>query len=287
VVSDPRVSGPGVPAAGVPDPNAPPAGAPADPDDFLSFPRGPSAGDCVHAVFERADFRDRQTWDAAIDEALGRHPQRLKGVADREARPRLQRMLAAMLENVVAARLPGDVSLAALANTERLNELAFHLPAGGLSAAALNRLLKQSGYAAPRLGFGRLEGYLTGFIDLVFRQAGRWFLVDWKSNYLGDRADDYGAAQIEAAMAEAGYTLQYLLYTVALVRYLSHRLAGFDYERDFGGVLYVFARGVRPAWADRISGTARGVFHHRPDLRVVEALDRLIAGVAGGESRAA
>ena len=77
---------------------------------------------------------------------------------------------------------------------------------------------------------------MKGFIDLVFETEGRYYLVDYKSNWLGMSLEDYHAARLPAVITQAGYPLQYLLYTVAVHRYLRHRLAGYDYDRDFGGV---------------------------------------------------
>jgi hypothetical protein len=96
--------------------------------------------------------------------------------------------------------------------------------------------LAAHGYPLPRLGFPPLDGYLKGFIDLVFCHANRFHVLDWKSNHLGFAAADYGQQQVAAAMAEHGYHLQYLIYCVALHRYLRCRIADYDYDRHFGGV---------------------------------------------------
>ena len=76
-------------------------------------------------------------------------------------------------------------------------------------------------------------------------------------------------------MQEQGYHLQYLLYTVALHRYLRQRLRGYDYDQHVGGVNYVFLRGVRPAWT-QADGSAAGVFFHKPQREAIEALDALL-----------
>ncbi len=261
-------------------------GAGAAADDFLGFPRGPSAGDCMHAAFEAAEFGDPQSWPDAAQRALLMHPQALPGVPASEAQPRLARMLASALGHVLRARLPEGIVLAEVPPQRRLVELAFHLPAAGLTAPALNALLREHGFAAPRLAFAPLDGYLTGFIDLVFEQGGRWWIVDWKSNHLGTRADDYRPAALQDAMSTHGYALQALLYTVALHRWLGARLAGYDYDRHVGGALYVFARGVRPDWADA-QGEAAGICRISPSRAVIEQLDALIGrGVPAGRSAA-
>ena len=92
----------------------------------------------------------------------------------------------------------------------------------------------------------------------MFEHEGRFFILDWKSNHLGDTPTHYGQDAMAAAMRDQGYHLQYLLYLVALDRYLRHRLAGYDPEQHLGGAVYLFVRGVRPDWRD-----ANGAPHRR------------------------
>jgi len=120
----------------------------------------------------------------------------------------------------------------------------------------------------------RLQGYLRGFIDLVFEQQGRYWVLDWKSNHLGERPADYAAAALERAMAAHGYTLQALLYLVALHRHLARRLPDYRYEQHVGGALYLFVRGVRPGWLDA-HGAPGGVHLWRPPLALVERVSAL------------
>jgi exodeoxyribonuclease V beta subunit len=83
-------------------------------------------------------------------------------------------------------------------------------------------------------------------------------------------------------MATAGYVLQSLLYTVALHRHLRLRLGAsrYAYEQNFGGVLYLFVRGMAGPTTPRceVSGHALGVHGHRWSPEVVHALDEALAG---------
>ncbi|MBL8422906.1 MAG: exodeoxyribonuclease V subunit beta [Candidatus Accumulibacter phosphatis] len=257
------------------------SGPPADigPDDILLFARGPAAGDCVHALFERIDFTDPGRWPAIIDEVLASHPLSPAGPPDGDSARRPARMLRRLLDDVLATSLPGGIVLSTVGRRQRLVELGFNLPAR-LTAPRLNDWLATHGYPLPRLGFPPLDGYLKGFIDLVFCHANRFHVLDWKSNHLGFAAADYGQQQVAAAMAEHGYHLQYLIYCVALHRYLRCRIADYDYDRHFGGVYYLFVRGVRPDWrAVGADGerSACGVYHHRPPRSTIESLDTLLS----------
>ena len=261
-----------------------------DDDDPLHFPRGPAAGEAIHLVFESVDFTDAGTWPGAVAAALDKL--RAMGVPDApgaQGQALRSRMLARLLAGTLETPLPlgtaTPLRLADLPSSRRLVELEFHLPSHRLDAAALNDALAQAGYAVPRLSFATLRGFLKGFIDLVFEHEGRWFILDWKSNHLGDTPTHYGHADMAGAMADHGYHLQALLYLVALDRYLRHRLAGYDPERHLGGAAYLFVRGVRPDWCDA-AGAPTGVWFHRPHPATLARLSALLEPIASQEATA-
>jgi len=262
-------------------PVRPDAGAPWLPaeDDPLLFPRGPAAGEAIHLAFEQVDFTERATWRAGIAAALQKL--RTMGVANApgdDGGVLRARMLARLLEGTLDTPLPLEtplpLRLADLPASRRLVELEFHLPSHRFDADALNAALADLGYAMPRLAFAALRGFLKGFIDLVFEHEGRFFVLDWKSNHLGDTPAHYGQQAMAAAMRDQGYHLQYLLYLVALDRYLRHRLAGYDPARHLGGAVYLFVRGVRPDWR-QADGAPAGVFFHRPTADAIARLSAL------------
>jgi exodeoxyribonuclease V beta subunit len=255
-----------------------PAFRPAD-DDPLHFPRGPAAGEAIHQAFELATFTEPATWPAAVQAAL--RLLRTLGVPDAPGdddgalRTRmLARLLEATLDTPLPLGTPQPLRLAELPSLRRLVELEFHLPSHRFDAEALNGILATHGVEMPRLAFPVLRGFLKGFIDLVFEHAGRYFVLDWKSNHLGDTPDRYGQEPMAAAMRDQGYHLQYLLYLVALDRYLRHRIAGYDPDLHLGGAVYLFVRGVRPDWRDA-QGAPTGVFFHRPASAMIARLSAL------------
>jgi len=130
-------------------------------------------------------------------------------------------------------------------------------------------------YAArvARVSQPRLRGFLEGFIDLVFCHNNRWFLLDYKTNRLGPRAVDFAQSQLSETMFRHDYLLQYHLYTVALDRFLRQRVRGYAYERDFGGVVYLFVRGF-----DAQRTPTQGVYFHRPEQAVVQAISSVLNG---------
>lgn len=120
---------------------------------------------------------------------------------------------------------------------------------------------------------GRLNGLLVGFIDVVFCWQGRWYVIDYKTTNLGPRFSDYTPERLAGAMAEHDYILQYHLYVVALSQFLKQRQPDFDIERDFGGVLYLFLRGIDPR-AKHLGG----VFFDRPEPELIESLGKVLNG---------
>ncbi|MBV8628671.1 MAG: PD-(D/E)XK nuclease family protein, partial [Paraburkholderia sp.] len=244
------------------------------PDDILGFPRGASAGECLHLMFELADFTDRQSWPAAIERALRERP----APAVPELAQRMPAMMHNLLADVVSTELVPGMTLAALDPKRRLDELEFLFAAHALDFQALRELLLAHGYPDVALEAGVLRGFVKGFIDAIVEFDGRYWIIDWKSNHLGDTPEDYAAASLDAAMASHAYHLQALLYTVALHRYLRMRVRGYDYETHVGGYLYLFVRGVRPEW--RMSEGAAGVHTRRPSAELVFALDALMEGGA-------
>jgi exodeoxyribonuclease V beta subunit len=241
--------------------------------DVFAFPRGARAGVCLHAIFERLDFtqRDREWLETLVSRTLTGHG------LDAEA---WTPTVADWVERVLATPLDqSGLTLATVAPERRLDELEFTYPVSALRAEALRRVLEQHGYAAgpfreriENLEFSPLRGYMKGFIDLVFEAGGRFYLVDYKSNWLGPGPAAYRRPCLDEAMARESYLLQYLIYTVALHRYLRLRVPDYDYPRHFGGVFYLFLRGMDPTL-----GPARGVFHDRPAPVLVAALDELMA----------
>jgi exodeoxyribonuclease V beta subunit len=115
-----------------------------------------------------------------------------------------------------------------------------------------------------------LEGYLKGYIDMVYVHDQRWYVVDYKTNHLGDDVSDYGRDQLQQAMAHGHYYLQSHLYALALHRHLTRTLLGYEFKRHFGGIQYLFIKGMIPESHDT------GVFFERPPLARLMALSDLL-----------
>jgi exodeoxyribonuclease V beta subunit len=259
------------------------AAEPEKPSDIFAFPRGPRAGKCLHAIFERLDFAhaDRDAVRNIVNEALAGYG--FEQLWCETLCDMIGRVLETPLE--MPPERGRDMRLSGLSREHCLHELSFYFPLKAITPKKLRVLFSPSGGVIDnipeRIGslrFQPVEGFMRGFIDLVFEHTGRYYLIDWKSNHLGSRAEDYGPEALGAAMRDDLYVLQYHLYAVALHEYLKGRVRDYDYDRHFGGVFYVFLRGVDPA-----KGLDCGIFRDRPARGLIEALSEgLVAGARQG-----
>jgi len=254
-----------------PEPETEP-GAPTDP--IFMFPAGTQAGHCLHRLFQDLDFPHAagEVLTRTVRDLLDRYGGLDTGrAADRDWAPVVEELVTNALDTWLDPA--ASLRLRDITAADRISELEFHFPVAGLSPESLRAALAVSeahADAAEGLGFEPMRGLMHGFIDLVFRREGRFYLVDYKSNRLGDRLTAYGHDGLRIAIRRHRYDLQYLIYTLALHRFLGWRLSDYDYRTHFGGVYYLFLRGMRPH-----SGPRYGVWYDRPSCALIEALDRL------------
>ncbi|MEG2225688.1 MAG: exodeoxyribonuclease V subunit beta [Citrobacter sp.] len=230
------------------------------------FPRGASPGTFLHSLFEDLDFTQPvdPRW---VEEKLA------LGGYDAHWTPVLTEWLDAILQ---APLNETGVSLSHLSAREKQVEMEFYLPISQpLMASQLDALIRQYdplSAGCPALEFMQVRGMLKGFIDLVFRHQGRYYLLDYKSNWLGEDSSAYTQQAMASAMQAHRYDLQYQLYTLALHRYLRHRIADYDYERHFGGVIYLFLRGIDS------ENPQQGIYATRPDGELIALMDEMFVG---------
>ena len=237
----------------------------------LDLPAGAHFGNLVHTCLEQHPFTE-----LAGGEVLGESLPRLAHRYGVSVDPSI---LQRLITNVVTTGLIGPDSalvgpnfcLADLAEAELIKEMpfTFHLPVG--TTEGLNRLLAGEEAVTP-LSAKSLRGFMTGFVDLFCQFQGKYYILDYKTNYLGDRQDDYGPAGLARAMAAHNYGLQYWLYSLVIHRFLTGLRPDYRYASHFGGVLYLFVRGMDPA------RPGSGVYAARPDQTRLAELDAYLGG---------
>lgn len=228
---------------------------------FRQLKKGAITGNLLHQVFENIDFSNAGSWQNEIRRSVLRFAPQQKDMYE----PMLYRMMTEILNAPI--HMESGFKIADIVPEKRIQEFEFDFPVNAFSAAALESLSDENIQVNVKSA-GELEGIMNGKIDLFFEHKGKYFILDWKSNYLGDTLQDYSAEALSAAMNDNNYHLQYLIYTIALKKYLESRLK-FDYHTDFGGVIYLFLRGVRR------DGRC-GIFTTKPSVEKIAALEKMI-----------
>jgi len=251
------------------------------------FPRGSRAGNFFHEIFEHIDFAATEPADLleVVTEKFE------KFGFSREFQGPSHDLLLGQAMNAVRDTLETSLDakglrLADIERERRFNELEFRVPVahgGARDSVTVRRLASvfaehpspevPVGYAerVERLRFSSLHGYLKGYIDLVFFHEGLWYVVDYKTNHLGEQLADYDQPRMQRAMADSHYYLQYHLYTLAVDRFLRRVEPRYDYESSFGGVFYLFIKGLCP-------GQKTGIFFEKPPRARLAALSALLDG---------
>jgi exodeoxyribonuclease V beta subunit len=234
----------------------------------------------MHEIFEKFDFAGKSRGRA---EDLVKAGLKKYGFGEE-----WQEAVCDMVEEVVTTPFhapEGLFSLSDIRPGKWLCELEFFFPLKFVTSEILGNCLCKwgNGYEAVdllalahSLRFRQAKGMLRGFMDMVFEHQGRFYLLDWKSNHLGYRVEAYGKEGVKTVMDQKLYSLQYLLYTVALNRYLSLRVREYRYESHFGGVLYLFVRGMV-----RTRGEEFGVFRDRPSPGLIDELTNCLIQAGG------
>ena len=238
-------------------------------DSRFRFPASSTSGACLHRVLELTDFSAgvRSEHVAATLVAFGLEKQLTQGTCS---------WLNRVLRTPVG---PQGLTLSAISRRDRLTEVEFNLRADQVDDRAIAQRIALDEPLAVELATRPWSGYLGGFIDLVVRHHGRYFIVDWKSNWLGAELSDYGYAGMRAAVQQHAYALQYTLYSVAMHRHLRARLRDYRIERDFGGVLYLFIRGIGASGAAAAdSKEIPGVWYRPCNPVLIQAVDQLLLG---------
>jgi len=225
-------------------------------DLFLSkFPGGVRTGTCLHELLERCDFSRSSHWEAVIRSGVERHfPDGDDALLDWRVDQVIE-LMERLTQGIFADGRGGGIELAALSPRACIPEMEFYFPIEAVDVAKLEQVLESwssrvgLNYRATQYLPRRIDGYLTGSIDLFFTQEGRYYLLDWKTNSpLEGQArakSSYDREGMHAHMCHGQYYLQALIYSVAASAYLRQRLGvDFDWDRHIGGFIYCFVRGL-------------------------------------------
>ena len=110
---------------------------------------------------------------------------------------------------------------------------------------------------------------MHGYVDLIFEADEKYYILDWKTNHLGSDLSDYSPEKLRANVVENKYHLQYMIYTIALKKYLDKKLPDFIYPEHFGGVIYAYVRGMR-------KNAKTGIYFDKPAEKTIAGFEEMI-----------
>ena len=240
--------------------------APPDADIRYTYPRGTAPGSALHAVLERIRPDNRRDWRRYLEHdnrqwQLGLEPTQLDACEN-------------WLEAIQYCELPQSrISLGASKQGAHRSEYGFTLGSdarAALDIPAINAHFAAHGHPLHLSDKHRHIRYLRGEIDHLYQHDGRYYILDYKTNHLGNSPADYTPENIRAAMGDHHYWLQAALYQVALHRLLQTRLADYDPARHLGGIEYLYLRGIDPAHP------ANGKYGWNYPPEFIAGLDRIL-----------
>lgn len=229
----------------------------------IKFPSSNKVGNLLHKFFESTSFNQSISIEkvAKLCEQLDLNENWIE--------PTKQ-----WFENIMQTPFADPTfSLNQIDEKQRLNEWQFYLRLSNPNALPeLNKLLKKHSPISknlPDLNLLELEGFIKGYVDCIVKIYDKFYILDYKSNALSAFGYDFSQQNIEKEIGKSRYDLQYILYTLAIHRYLKFRLGNnYDYDKDFGGIAYLFLRGM--------NGTSNsGVYFEKPSKQLIEEMDLL------------
>jgi len=242
------------------------------------FPKGAGPGTFLHELLE---WCTQQGFQQVVD-----NPAQLREQLTRRCSTRgwsewvepLEQWLLALIRQPIPLSRTGTQSASLAQLTTLRPELEFWFESCHVSTRAMDQLVTHhtlNGADRPQVNDRSFNGMLKGFIDLVFEHDGQYYVLDYKSNTLGDNDSAYTDQAMGDAILDKRYDLQYILYLLALHRLLKARLPDYDYDTHIGGAVYLFLRGVNAPTA--------GAFTDKPPKTLIEQLDAMFDGNTPGE----
>ncbi|MDI9357764.1 MAG: UvrD-helicase domain-containing protein [Phycisphaerales bacterium] len=230
---------------------------------FEELKRGAQIGIMFHEITEAINWQDSKNWEYAIKKILKR-----KSITERIGGN--EEKIISLLTEISETTIPIKDSnpniepfqFKDIDNATKITELEFNIPVKAFQTERWQQLAEMYNLNLRNL---EVEGILNGKIDLFFKVNNRYYILDWKTDYLGNQVSDYTTNNISKAMSDSNYYLQCLIYTIAIKKYLTHCIPNFDYEQDFGGVIYAYIRGIR-------KNGKTGLLINKPDKLVINAM---------------
>ena len=253
--------------------------------------KGAHSGNLLHDILEDSNFSQSSDTDSNLLEStkwpLVKYGELAIGFSEADLMMWLDEILATPL-----CSSDNDIETFSLSDVpahKTLRESEFYFPMESANVAALEKLLtdhrksklmnecmyNQGKISPVRLpSYKTLKGMMHGFIDLVFEENGKYYVCDYKSSHLGDGFNDYNQMALRQNIEGNYYDLQYLIYSLALHRHLKQNLVKYGPDEHFGGVYYLYLRGMTNDEPHR----GAGVYYQHITSKELNQLDELFLG---------
>ncbi|MBL4940282.1 MAG: exodeoxyribonuclease V subunit beta [Colwellia sp.] len=248
--------------------------------------KGAHSGNLLHNILEHSNFiNSKETNNNCLESIkwpLMSYGELVSGFTETD--------LVAWLDEIVNTPLSAnrdsvdDFCLAQIPIAKTLRESEFYFPMEQAKVTALSTLLTDHRIAnrddkhtvqPVRLpSYKTLKGMMHGFIDLVFEQEGKYYVCDYKSSHLGGSFTDYNHMALRTNIEKNYYDLQYLIYSLALHRHLKEKLPNYSIEQHFGGIYYLYLRGM----TDNKNHHGAGVYYRQITSNELMQLDAIFLG---------
>lgn len=239
--------------------------------DLFNFPKGAKAGTFFHSVLEKIDLslipEPAQLQQFIIDQLF------ISGF-ENDWCPVVIDLIKTLSDVPLTAE--NDVfSLSQIKPQNCIKEMEFLFPLKDISTYDILQTfsgqmnLFNDGYTGEGLDFSPVGGFMKGFIDMIFLHKNKYYIIDWKSNYLGPNIGNYNTESLEKIMNEEHYHLQYYIYCTALDQYLKKHHKGYQYQKHFGGVFYLFLRGLT-------AEGKTGIFYNKPEVELIDKFSKVL-----------
>ena len=235
--------------------------------EMALFPRGTEPGLALHSVFEKIDFSAPD--NSVIIREILKKEMNFEG----DELEKTVEAVCGCVRNVLNAPMLEGSALKDVKNHEKRAEMKFFFTIKeNVRKKRIFEIIKENFNCGSFDEESVLKGFMTGSIDLVLKSGGKYYIIDWKSNFLGESFEDYNAEKITEEMKKHCYYLQYMIYLAAFDRYMTEADPAYSYEKDFGGIRYVFLRGVKAQSGDH------GIFYDRPEEALLRKFQKLFEG---------
>ncbi len=223
---------------------------------MFSLPKGAKTGTLLHEIFEEALLSTPNSISEIVTQKTQKFGFEEKWIST----------IHESVKSTLTYPLDDGILLKDIRKEDLLIEMEFHFPIENVTAEKLKSIIRGNKASSLEL-LNDYSGFMKGYIDLLFKHQEKYYILDYKSNHLGDRWEDYSKAVIQEEVLHSNYDLQYHIYCVAVHRMLKSVLPDYDYNTHFGGVFYLFLRGVNP------DNPETGVFFSKPEASLVSDLD--------------